>query len=236
MLAIIQDFLTRNAYFAANLFYLIPIIVGLFVLSSHQRKIVLFSGLASTPVFPLIVFLEENYWTPQRMGGSILGIEDALCSFSVAALAWLVAILPFHHRITMKTGLKTALCRYLVLGSIIVTAFFSLTAAGLLPMSALILSNLIGWMVLIIVRKDLWMVSLFGMLAFAVVHTVVMKLGLSIWSDYLAQWNTENFWGRPICGVPLGEALWAFVYGGGWPLFVSYFLEVRLEPVHSTTA
>ena len=68
------------------------------------------------------------------------------------------------------------------------------------------------------------------MIAFAVAHTVIMKLGLSFWSEFLDLYNLETFWGRPVYGVPLGEPVWALVYGAGWPLFVSYFLDLKLTP------
>ena len=120
----IADFLDKNAYLAANLFYLIPVLASLGFLSPRHRKIILVSGLASAPVFPLILLLEGTYWTPQRLGGLALGLEDALCSFAVGALAGLVSICPFQHRITMLIRTKTAWCRYIVFGTITVGIFF----------------------------------------------------------------------------------------------------------------
>jgi hypothetical protein len=68
------------------------ILLGITFLGSRffpkeQRSLIWLSGLANTPGFIFVVFLEEAYWAPDRLGDSIVGIEDALISFVVGAMA-----------------------------------------------------------------------------------------------------------------------------------------------------
>ncbi len=217
-------------YLAANILYLLWLVIGLFlVVPLKQRMMVILSGLISIPCFPFMVLFENNYWVQDRLGGWVLGIEDAICSFVVAAMVWLVISALFRDRISSKISMQGAFNRYIFYAGISVSIFLILFSIEFLPMTALVLCNIIVWIILVFLRRDLLLFSLSGMIAYGLVHFFLMKSCFLFIPDFIRTWNTENIWGIPVLGVPLGEITWALFYGAFWSLFMAYSLGIRIR-------
>ncbi|RPH53201.1 MAG: hypothetical protein EHM85_00065 [Desulfobacteraceae bacterium] len=230
------DLIKSQPYLAANILYLIWLVIGLFlVVPLKQRMIVIVSGLISIPCFPFLVLFENNYWVQNRLGGWVLGIEDAICSFAVAAMVWLVISALFRNRISSKISMRGAFNRYISSAGISVFIFLILFSVEFLPMTALVLCNLIVWVMLIFLRRDLLLFSLSGMLAYGFVHFLLMKSCFLFIPDFILTWNAGNIWGTPVIGVPLGEIAWAMIYGAFWSLFMAHSLGIRLNCEFSQT-
>ena len=226
----ILDLIKSRPYLAANILYLIWLVIGLFlVVPPKQRMIVIVSGLISLPCFPFLVLFENNYWVQNRLGGWVLGIEDAICSFAVAAMVWLVISILFRNRISSEILTRGAFNRYISSAGISVFIFMMLFSVEFLPMTALVLCNLIVWLVLVLLRRDLLLFSLSGMIAYGIVHFFLMKSCFLFIPDFILTWNSQNLWGTPVFGVPLGEITWAMFYGAFWSLFMAHSFGIRLR-------
>lgn len=230
------DLIKSQPYLAANLFYLMWVIIGLFLaVPPKQRTLVIVSGLISIPSFPFMVLLENNYWIQNRLGGGILGIEDVICAFVVAAMVWIVIAMLFRNRIKSDISTHGAFYRYISFAGISVFLFLTFFHIELLPMTALVLCNFVVWILLLYRRRDLLLFSLSGMIAYGFVHFFLMKTCFIFIPDFILTWNVENIWGKPILGVPLGEITWAMAYGAFWPLFIAYSFRIRLNNEYSST-
>jgi hypothetical protein len=216
------EFLRAHPYLCTNTISIaFLLITGWFVLSRVQWKMMVLCGLANTPCFPFLLFLENRYWSPVRLGGWALGIEDALCSFAVAAMAWFVVGLFFADRIPFRVSWKTLLMRYAMVATVSGLTFLLLSSLmGLSGMTALLLTCLILAAILFLVRKSLWPVVLVSLLGFPLFYLSVVKVYFLIWPEFIHQWNSAPPWGRTVLGIPLGEIAWSVVFSIYWPLFV----------------
>lgn len=216
-------------YFFANILLLIIVmLIGKIFLNQHQFKLVFLGGMANTPCFLFLVFLEGEYWNPVRLGGWKLGIEDALISFIVGALVWLSILISKNQKIFyINPDLQTHK-RYGLLAGFSVGFFLIFIFAGFQKMTSLILSISIIGLFLFFRQKKLRVLAVKGIWKFPVFYLILVKFLFFLWPGFLFQWNLSSLWGTPILGIPLGEYTWALAFGFYWPLFVGYLLEVEV--------
>lgn len=225
-----SDLVNSYPYLFANLFYLVIFFIGLQFVSKGTRRLVLFAGLLNFPCFPFIIYLENAYWYPERIGGWMLGFEDAMCSFTVGAMVVLVLTPFFVYFQFRKITWKQIILRYLSFCSFTVILFFlSLLPTKANPMTALIISNVVVVSVLLAFRKDLWLLAFLGTITYSGAHLFLMKICFWLLPEFLRRWNTDAFWGYTFLNVPLGEVTWAFVYGAYWPIFIAYIFNLRVH-------
>lgn len=202
------------------------LIVGWFVLTRAQWKTMVLCGLANVPCFVFLVLLENEYWSPVRLGGLALGIEDILCSFAVAAMGWFVIGLFFADRIPLLVRGKILLLRYAILATLSGITFLLLSSLmNLSGMTALILTCLVVAAVMFLARRSLWPVVLVSLLGFPIFYLCIVKVYFLIWPEFVHQWNSTTLWGKPVFGIPLGEITWSVVFGVYWPLFVMFITD-----------
>lgn len=197
------------------------------LLRPAQWRMMLLSGLANVPSFGMLIYLEEKYWRPVRIGGWILGLEDALCSFVVAAMAWFIAALFFRDRILLEMRGAMVWCRYLLVAGFSMAAFLMAFFAGLSGMSALIVACAGVTLFLLATQKPLWPLALLGLFAFPAFYLSVVKVDFWLWPDFVSQWSPQPPWGLRFRGIPLGEIVWSSVFGAYWPLFTTYIFNGR---------
>ena len=149
---------------------------GWFALTRTHWKVMMISGLASSPAFLFLVFLENEYWNPVRVGGLVLGFEDFLCSFACGAMVWFVIGLFFGDRISFNLQGKKILKRYLALASLSVTFFLLLCLIKVPGMTSLILTCLIVGAILLLRQRSLWLPILTGFLVFPLFYLGVVKI------------------------------------------------------------
>ena len=83
-------FLVINPYLLTGLYGLATVII-FWLMAGPQRMLMLLAGAITLPFFPLAALFNGEYWTPVRLGGGPLGLEDALYSFALGARAWFLA-------------------------------------------------------------------------------------------------------------------------------------------------
>jgi hypothetical protein len=188
------------------------------------------SGLLNIPCFPFLVFLEKEYWTQVRFGGWILGVEDVICSFWVAAAVWLVVALPLGNQMLINGRIRIFWFRYFIMSSLSAFLFLSFYFMGFGGMGSLILACLIVTAFLLLRIRKPWLIFFTGIILHPVFYSLEVKLFFWFWPDFITQWNMRTIWGSPILGIPLGETTWAVIFGAYWPLFMAYVFDLRLRP------
>ena len=197
------------------------------LLTPAQWRTMLLSGLANVPAFGLLIYLEEEYWRPARVGGWILGLEDALCSFVVAAMAWFIVALFFRDRILFEMKGTKVFRRYLLVAGLSMAAFLMAFFIGLSGMTALIVACAGVALFLLATQRPLWPLALLGLFAFPAFWLSLVKVDFWLWPNFVSQWSPQPPWGLRFLGIPLGEIVWSSVFGAYWPLFTTYIFNGR---------
>jgi hypothetical protein len=65
------------------------------------------------------------------------------------------------------------------------------------------------------------------MAAFTSMYTIIFFITITLWPEFIGQWNTENLWGISVIGIPLEEIVWAAAYGGVWPTMMAYVFDIK---------
>ena len=198
-------------------------------LNPQQNSLVFLSGLTNLPCFPFVMFLQGNYWSPVRLGNRMLGIEDVLCTYAVAAGAWFVVS---HRSRSIKpevSSLYVVIRRLGIVGTASILPYLIFYFLGMDSMLALILTCLIVGIALFIRLPHLRKIALEGLWKFPVLYLVVVKIYFSIWPDFVYQWNVSSPLGRLLWGIPIGEIIWSILFGLYWPLFMGYVYNIQIS-------
>ena len=223
LLLISQDY----PYLSASvLMFLLCLVAGRLLLPPQQFRATIFSGLLNAPCCLFTPLLEKSYWSPKRAGGWILGIEDPLISYVVAAMAWLSVAFLLRNRLAFCMPAAGFFRRYNTAAGMSVALFLAMHLSGLDAMTALIVTCGVMAVCLQILRRDLWPLSLTGFLGFPILYLLIVKLDFWLWPESIFQWNPG--WGQTIFGLPLGEILWAVVFAVYWPLFFGYTFNLKV--------
>ena len=220
-------FVGAHPYFFTNVLSLLICLSVAFWLRP-QGKLVLIGGILNLPCFYLLAFFEDKYWNPVRIWNWAVGIEDILCSFDVGALVLIPSTVLFRNSMSWENWSDHTMKRFLLAGAATSVLFLLLIFLGLEPMGALIGTILLTAFGLLLFRFRLWPLCLSGILGFPVLYYLIVRVYFLYWPGFIAQWNPEGPWGKILLGLPMGEIAWAIAFGGFWPLFVGYVLDLRV--------
>ena len=194
-------------------------------LAAH-RGMMIQLGLINLPSALLLPLVGRDYWYPHRLGGAGLGLEDALCAFNVSAMGCLPAVLLFGSRLVRPQGSGPKRQRLLIRALLGPTSFLVQLSVGRSSMTSLIITLLIGSLVLVSLRPDLWPALACG-LGFPLLYDASVMIVLRVCPGFIATWTTAPPWGRLLFGIPLGETAWAAAFGLFWPLLAGYVFDLR---------
>ena len=219
-----------HPYFFANLLTLAGVhLAGYLFLQRAHRRLIILSGLVNLTCFPFLVFLEGEYWQPVRFGGWIIGIEDALCSYDVAALLWLLLSFRTDISPSLKIDWRRLYTRFMLLGVMISLVFLSGCFLGLRGMTSLLVTQLVILPVLYFLKPGTWTLALKGLILYLPVYFLIVRCYFLIWPDFIQQWNLEGPWGPLLLGLPLGEFAWAAGFTLWWPPFFTFLADLNLQ-------
>jgi hypothetical protein len=219
-------------YFFANVLWLSALLPALRLLpSAGHRRLVIRLGLALVPSCLFSPFLFSDYWDQVRIGGWALGVEDVLCSFNLGATGCLIVIFLFRHDLVFADQPQPALKRFLMWFLWGHGAFFLLWTTSGSSIASLILTQSLAAISLLLLRRDLWRISLVNGVAFPLFYCALLKTFFSIWPDFVSCWRSTTPWGQLVCGLPLGEIVYAISLGLVWPLFAGFVFGFRLKPL-----
>ena len=192
----------------------------LFLLAGKSRRLVLVSALGAAP-FGLLGFVFYSVWYPGRITNGMVGIEDFLfCFFSGGiSLALISLFLDFS---VFGFSLSFKFLRIFFSG--IIGAGFMLLLYFIHIRNYLNSYLSMAFMILLLIglQKGLWKVFVVGSSALLVIYSAAMMIDFILWPDLISLWKKENLSGIFLSGVPFEELIWAFLFGGTWPVIFLY--------------
>jgi hypothetical protein len=194
----------------------------------NQRKIAFFSGFLHAPS-GIFAFTFVEYWTPERLGGRAVGIEDILFNYASGISVWLlVAPWPFAQKLRVDWNFKVIMRRVALFATSVPLVYFFLWRLGMNPMTALMSTFALCGCFVLLRRPHIWLLAVPAAISYPVLHGFATAFAFEFWPDLPTTWNSDNLWGMPILfGAPLGELAWAAVYGSSWPLIVAFLLDAQ---------
>ncbi|MBI4873509.1 MAG: hypothetical protein HY822_02625 [Acidobacteria bacterium] len=217
-----------HAYLLANLPLLAAVSLLLFRMRrSEYCRLALGSGVACLPCGLLAAMHNGEYWSPVRLGGFPIGIEDFIFTFTAGAAAWLAAAGPHRRRIVAGSGLDR---RVLLWGAVSAACGWALWRVGFDCMTST-LAAAGGLLLLLVARRiRLWPLALTGVAVFVPFYVAVVRIQFAFWPDYVLAWNQAGPWAARIWGIPAGEIAWAVSFAALWPMVVASALNVEVKP------
>ena len=213
---------------SSAVYILITLALGRFTLPREQFRLMNYAGLANAICGVFSYFLEDNYWMPHRWGGFRLGIEDFLIAYAVGMIPWYLVAFFWKKKLRVNFQWPGVIKRFLLVGSISFTYLLGVWM-GVNPMTALLVICGAVVVALLCMRPGNWPLALTGMIAFSIIWFFVVALTFWALPDFIFQWNLAGQWGRPLFGVPVGEIVWAVVFGAALPLLTGIVFNVRID-------
>ena len=162
-----------------------PLLVVRSLPVASHRRLILRLGLVMIPNF-LFSLAHGDYWNPIRLGGWVLGPEDVLFAFNVAAMGCLPAVLLYRHRLIVAEQAVPRIGRILAVGIPAQCAFLVLRSMGRSSMASAILALLMAIMLLLLLRPDLRRFSVAGGIGFSLIYCGIVKTVFWIWPDFVS--------------------------------------------------
>lgn len=200
---------TQFPYLAANLVAL-PLLGLALIVAGQQRRATIASGLLLAPAGFASPFLSD-YWSPARLGGWPVGIEDFLVSFQTGAWAWFFASLPWRDRLRIEFDMRSVLLRAGFVACIFSMGFWLCGAVGMSGMTRSIVlpAVLLTW--LLVHRPEFWRPALAAGLIYGAVYPCVLWGLLALWPHMAVDWRSDPPWTSIYFGLPLGDIVFTSV-------------------------
>jgi len=191
--------------------------------------------LASLIVLPFGIFdylSQPNYWHPPTFFSWPRGIsiEALLGGFGIGGVAAVLydEIAKKHLR-KFKRKAPSTLAHFVVPLSVVACAMALYFGAGVNMMIGLPIGLAVGVVAIALVRPDLRKVTLLSSLYFGVLYFLIFFAWLSVFPEARTWWNLDVYWGASILGVPLGEALFGFLFGAFWGPIFEFCFDYKLR-------
>jgi hypothetical protein len=211
--------LTKTLYLESQI-VLGSMFLILWLIAGKCRKIILIGALRAIPL-GFLNFIFNEVWNPDRLINGYATVEDfSFCFFSggltLALVNWTVNYTGSGYSFVFRW-------RRLILTSIwgIVIIFLGFLF-GIWGYQIIYLSMVVSCILLIALKRPFWKIFLAGSVSMLIFYTVGLHLGFLIWPELIHFWTLENMSGILIGRVPLEEMIWAFLFGGTWPVIFLY--------------
>jgi hypothetical protein len=226
-----MEILQTYPYFFANLPTLILCVILPMLLGNRKaRRTACYSGLCCMPCSLVALLHNDRYWQPVRLGHLPYGIEDLIFTYIVGVIVWMGAWLLFREKILIgDVAVPKAISRLLPDGALSGTLTVVLYAAGMDPMTVVLVVGCALAIALLIRRRSLWRLSAAGSVVFPLFYIAVVNLQFRVWPDYVLYWIPSGPWVRLFLGIPVGEVLWSVMFGALWPALVATAFGIRLR-------
>ena len=162
---------------------------------------------------------QPGYWHPQTLFSIPVGIEGIVFGFTIGGIAAVIFNENIHLETYQRTKLKL-LSSIIIPLCILLVSFVLYAVFGINMMISLPIGMTSGILLLIILRPKLRKVILFSALYFGLLYLFLFTFWLQLFPQAVSWWNLNIYSGVTILGVPFGEVLFGFLYGGLWgPLY-----------------
>lgn len=207
-------------YLAANLFALPQTLFGL-VIAGPQRRAMAASGVLFLP-WSLGAPLFESYWSPARVGGLPVGMEDLLYCFQAGAATWFWCSMADRRRLTVDLRRWPLLARSILVAVPIAAGFVALGTAGVSGVMQSILVTSIVVVVLLVCLPRFWRVALAASVGYTATYVVFLWEVFAIWPDAATMWPAAGPLSDRVLGVPIGEIAFAAIGAPAHALIVAF--------------
>lgn len=206
----------------------LAVVFGGYIFAGNQRQAMVVSGLTLIPLAPLAVFHEAVYWSPTRLLGGPIGIEDVIFLFQAGTMTWLLSVWAFRHRIRVTLSVSQIARRAVALAALGVALLLFLLSFGLDIMTSSLVGIMIVAVGVLIWRPSLWPLAPAGALAYSTFYLLFLNFSFWIWPDLISYWNPASAWSRLVLGIPVGELAFAVVLGAAYPICMGFYLDAVL--------
>jgi hypothetical protein len=223
--------MVANTLYLKGLIFPGILFVLLWILSGRSRGFILLGGVSAAPL-GLLFFTFMEVWTPGRIIPGNFGLEDLLFCFFSGGLT-----LALVDRALMGSPSETPVTRQLQKAFLV-----SLTGFGIIlvlfrlgikdyPNSYLAMG--IMALLLVMIKRSLFKVFLAGAILFSITYVVLLILDFMAWPDLIRLWRMTNMSGILLGPIPVEDVIWAFLFGGTWPVII-HFVSGRILVGKST--
>jgi len=221
-------FIQGHPYFFSGLLGLALALAG-YSVAGNQRGAMLVAGLSLIPLAPLAALYEASYWSPVRLGGWRVGIEDVIFVFHSGAQVWLLSVWASRHRVRVNPRAAQFVRRYLGLGSLSVVLLLLCRYSGLDTTTSSLVGLAIAGLTALFLRPQLWPLAPAGAAGYTVFYVAFLNFSFWVWPDLVSYWNPANPWSRLVLGIPLGELAYAVAIGAAYRCCAAYALNAVLD-------
>lgn len=219
----------EHGYLLSNLLG-VPGLVLFFWLAGRFRRSLLLAGMIELLHVPPLIWFQNVYWSPNRLGGLALGIEDILVSFAIGVGAWFCAIWPWRARLRLQIEAGVVVRRLLIvaLPSTLFAIGVWLLGSGVMPvllytMAATLLA--LGWHD----RRHLRL-SATAVLLYTPYYTAILWLTEALFPGFFTIWDGPQLWGVDLWGLPLEELAFVVAYSAVWPMILGFAFRAEVTP------
>jgi len=205
----------KYTYLVYSLIFVVPWILFFFKRKDLRNEMIFSSILiAVLSIATAYLWWTVDWWRPETITGTIVGIEDILLGFTTGGIA-AVAYEELFRRKLYKTKIKNPKVEFLFILFLISILICLLTwMFGLLSWVASSVAMIIGIVVLFFLRRDLTINALasgfFLMLATLPAYFLVMIVSPG-WIE--RTWLFENLTGKLFIGIPIEDVIFYFLMG-----------------------
>ncbi|MFA5917788.1 MAG: lycopene cyclase domain-containing protein [Candidatus Gracilibacteria bacterium] len=212
---------TKYLYLIGSLYFAF-IALWMYYKMPKYRKAMLVLGLAifwSGPVSEYF-WMTKDWWHPETITGTIIGIEDFIFSFAHVIIPMFIYKLVFNkdtdrdftkENISIKNSLKNLILWFIIPFSLsgILFGFFHINSV-----ISVFIGMLLSCLILVILRKDLFIPSLWG-----AILMLIIALPAYLLLEFLSPGYIEKWWfmskltGILWLGIPIEDLLWYVIYG-----------------------
>ncbi|MBL8838117.1 MAG: hypothetical protein JNL66_17840 [Alphaproteobacteria bacterium] len=217
----------EQPYLVGNLIAL-PMLALAWLAAGPQRRAMVASGAFCAPLGALSIVMGD-YWSPQRVGGLALGLEDFLFSFQAGASAWFWGSLVVRRSLVVTIALRAMIGRLLGVAIASAAILSILWAAGMSGPAAVFVLSLVIVGAVLAWRPRLWGVAAATALLFSGTYVLLLWGLFALLPELSSQWPSGAVWATPVFGLPVGEYIWALV---GAPAHVLCFCYIAQADLH----
>lgn len=206
----------QYAYLLGTVFLLFPVWFLLFLFRKDLRKeMLIVSGIGGCagPISQL--WYVQDYWKPQTVTGTTVGIEDFLFGFLIAGISAVLYEELFGKHFAKRTDRRHHWSMFAVpLLGVFLFSFNVLFFLGINSIYASIGGFLVVSGVFLFYRKDLLIDMLVSGFLVGALMFLAYLLYLFVYPDAIHHWwELQNISGVFVYGIPIEELLWAFGWG-----------------------
>lgn len=202
-----------STYLGALIFG-IPLWILLYYHRKDLRHKMLYMSLLVTIVSPFDTLFIPEYWHPVTFG-NLLGLPvDIFTLLFGFVLGGIAAVL--YEELMKRSYMRARkqqhpLRRLIVLGPLTLLLLKQFTLFNF--MVSVLIASTVMVVVIIAVRRDLFLDTFFSGLFFALVYSSLLSIYIYIFPEVLTAWNLEKFPQTLVGNIPHYEIAWAFVTG-----------------------